>query len=213
VTENCIRILICDDHPVVRSGLRGMIRSQPDLEVVAEAADGAEAVTRVRRFRPDVVLMDLRMPVMDGVAATASIKEEHPDINVLILTTYDTDADILRALEKGATGFLLKDEREDRLFDAIREAARGRSSLAPGVASRLVERLRGDADAHVSDREIEILMLVAQGRSNREIARELLISDSTVKAHMLHIFDKLGVTDRTAAVTTALRRGIIRLDP
>ena len=108
---------------------------------------------------------------------------------------------------------MLKDEREDRLFDAIREAARGKSSLAPGVASRLVERLRGDADSHVSDREIEILMQVAQGRSNREIARELLISDSTVKAHMLHIFDKLGVTDRTAAVTTALRRGIIRLDP
>jgi DNA-binding NarL/FixJ family response regulator len=213
VTDDRIRILICDDHPVVRSGLRGMIQSQPDMEVVAEAADGAEAVTRAGRFRPDVVLMDLRMPGMDGVAATASIKEEHSEINVLILTTYDTDADILRALEKGATGFLLKDEREDRLFDAIREAARGKSSLAPGVASRLVERLRGDADSHVSDREIEILMQVAQGRSNREIARELLISDSTVKAHMLHIFDKLGVTDRTAAVTTALRRGIIRLDP
>ncbi len=213
MTDDRIRILICDDHPVVRSGLRGMIRSQPDLEVVAEAADGAEAVTLAGRFRPDVVLMDLRMPGMDGVAATASIKEEYPEINVLILTTYDTDADILRALEKGATGFLLKDEREDRLFDAIREATRGKSSLAPGVASRLVERFRGGADSHVSDREIEILMLVAQGRSNREIARELLISDSTVKAHMLHIFHKLGVTDRTAAVTTALRHGIIRLNP
>jgi DNA-binding NarL/FixJ family response regulator len=153
------------------------------------------------------------MPRMDGVTATATIKAKHPGIHVLILTTYDTDADILRALEKGATGFLLKDEREDRLFDAIREAAGGRSPLAPGVASRLVERLRGDADSHVSEREIEILMLVAQGRSNREIARELHISDSTVKAHMLHIFDKLGVTDRTAAVTTALRQGIIRLEP
>jgi DNA-binding NarL/FixJ family response regulator len=156
--------------------------------------------------------MDLRMPGMDGVTATAGIKAGRPDTNVLILTTYDTDADILRALEKGATGFLLKDEREDRIFDAIREAARGRSALAPGVASRLVERLRGDAEAHVSDREIEILMLVARGHSNREIARQLHISDSTVKAHMLHIFDKLGVADRTAAVTTALRRGIIRLD-
>ena len=212
MTERRVRILICDDHPVVRSGLRGMINSQPDLEVVAEAAEGSEAVALTDRFGPDVVLMDLRMPGMDGVTATAGIKAGHPDTNVLILTTYDTDADILRALEKGATGFLLKDEREDRIFDAIREAARGKSALAPGVASRLVERLRDDADAHVSDREIEILMLVAQGQSNREIARQLHISDSTVKAHMLHIFDKLGVTDRTAAVTTALRRGIIRLD-
>jgi len=212
VTERRVKILVCDDHPVVRSGLRGMITSQPDLEVVAEAAEGSEAVSLTDRFKPDVVLMDLRMPGMDGVTATAGIKARHPDTNVLILTTYDTDADILRALEKGATGFLLKDEREDRIFDAIREAARGRTALAPGVASRLVERLRGDADAHVSDREIEILMLVAQGQSNREIARELHISDSTVKAHMLHIFDKLDVTDRTAAVTTAVRRGIIRLD-
>jgi DNA-binding NarL/FixJ family response regulator len=212
VTERRVKILVCDDHPVVRSGLRGMINSQPDLEVIAEAAEGSEAVALTDRFKPDVVLMDLRMPGMDGVTATAGIKARHPDTNVLILTTYDTDADILRALEKGATGFLLKDEREARIFDAIRDAARGRSALAPGVASRLVERLRGDADAHVSDREIEILMLVAQGQSNREIARQLHISDSTVKAHMLHIFDKLGVTDRTAAVTTALRRGIIRLD-
>jgi len=213
VTEQRIRILVCDDHPVVRSGLRGMIQSQPDLEVIAEAGEGAQAVALASRFQPDIVLMDLRMPGMDGVTATAAIKARHPGIHVLILTTYDTDADILRALEQGATGFLLKDEREDRLFDAIREAAGGRSPLAPGVASRLVERLRGDADSHVSEREIEILMLVAQGRSNREIARDLHISDSTVKAHMLHIFDKLGVADRTAAVTTALRRGIIRLEP
>ena len=212
MTEHHIRVLICDDHPVVRTGLRGMIESQPDLEVVAEAADGATAVALASRFRPDVVLMDLQMPGMDGVAATESIKENHPDIHVLILTTYDTDADILRALEKGATGYLLKDEREDSLFDAIREVAGGRSPLAPGVASRLVERLRGDAESHMSKREIEILRLVAQGHSNREIARQLLISESTVKAHMLHIFDKLGVTDRTAAVTTALRRGIMRLD-
>jgi DNA-binding NarL/FixJ family response regulator len=213
VTEQRIRILVCDDHPVVRSGLRGMIQSQPDLEVIAEAGEGAQAVALAGRLQPDIVLMDLRMPGMDGVAATAAIKAKHAGIHVLILTTYDTDADILRALEKGATGFLLKDEREDRLFDAIREAAGGRSPLAPGVASRLVERLRGDADSHVSEREIEILMLVAQGRSNREIARELHISDSTVKAHMLHIFDKLSVDDRTAAVTTALRQGIIRLEP
>ena len=212
MTEHHIRILICDDHPVVRAGLRGMIESQPDLDVVSEAANGTEAVALASRLRPDVVLMDLQMPGMDGVTATEGIKENHPDIHVLILTTYDTDADILRALEKGATGYLLKDEREDRLFDAIREVAGGRSPLAPGVASRLVERLRGDTESHMSEREIEILRLVAQGHSNREIAREILVSESTVKAHMLHIFDKLGVTDRTAAVTTALRRGIMRLD-
>jgi DNA-binding NarL/FixJ family response regulator len=211
--KDYIRLLVCDDHPVVRSGLRGMLESQPDLEVIAEAANGSEAVALANRFRPDVVLMDLRMPEMDGVTATAKIKMEHPEIHVLILTTYDTDADILRAVEKGATGFLLKDAREEHLFDAIRQATQGRSPLAPSVATRLVERLRGSADTSLSEREIEILQLVAQGSNNKEIARELLISESTVKAHLLHIFDKLGVTDRTAAVTTALRRGIIRLEP
>ena len=213
MTERRIRLLIADDHPVVRSGLRGMFQSQPDIEVVGEAADGAEAAALASRLRPDVVLMDLRMPGMDGVAATASIKAEHPEIHVLVLTTYDTDADVLRAVENGATGFLLKDAQEDRLFDAIRDAARGRSPLAPGVAARLVDRLRGGVDRHLSEREITILQLVAHGMNNKAIAKELLISESTVKAHMLHIFEKLGAADRTAAVTTALRRGIIRLEP
>jgi DNA-binding NarL/FixJ family response regulator len=213
VTERDIRILICDDHPVVRSGLRGMLRAQPNFEVVAEASDGVQAVALARRYRPDVVLMDLRMPQMDGVTATAKIKAEHPEIHVLVLTTYETDADILRAVEKGATGFLLKDARQEELFDAIRQARLGRSPLAPAVAARLVGRLRGTVDEHLSGREIEILQLVARGLNNKDIARELLISESTVKAHLLHIFDKLGVTDRTAAVTTALRQGIIRLEP
>ena len=213
MTERGIRLLICDDHPVVRSGLRGMLRGQPDFEVVAEASDGVQAVTLARRYRPDVVLMDLRMPQMDGVTATAKIKAEHPEIHVLVLTTYETDADILRAVEKGATGFLLKDARQDELFDAIRQARLGRSPLAPAIAARLVGRLRGTADEHLSGREIEILQLVARGSNNKDIARELLISESTVKAHLLHIFDKLGVADRTAAVTTALRQGIIRLEP
>jgi DNA-binding NarL/FixJ family response regulator len=211
--EHTIRLLICDDYPVVRSGLKGMLQSQPDLEVVTEAADGVQAVALASRLEPDVVLMDLQMPQMDGVAATARIKAERPEINVLILTTYYTEADILRAVEKGATGFLLKDTPEANLFDAVRDAARGRSPLAPDVATRLVQRMRGSTDEHLSDREIEILQLVARGSNNKEISKALLISESTVKAHMLHIFDKLGVSDRTAAVTTALRRGIIRLEP
>ena len=213
MTERGIRLLICDDHPVVRSGLRGMLRGQPDFAVVAEASDGVQAVALARRYRPDVVLMDLRMPQMDGVTATAKIKAEHPEIHVLVLTTYETDADILRAVEKGATGFLLKDARQDELFDAIRQARLGKSPLAPAIAARLVGRLRGKADEHLSGREIEILQLVARGSNNKDIARELLITESTVKAHLLHIFDKLGVADRTAAVTTALRQGIIRLEP
>jgi len=213
MTEHNIRLLVCDDHPVVRSGLRGMLRSQPDFEVVAEASSGLQAVALAHQYRPDVVLMDLRMPEMDGATATAEIKSAHPEIHVLILTTYETDADILRAVEEGAAGFLLKDARQEDLFDGIRQVAQGKAPLAPGVAARLMRRLRGTEDEQLSGREIEILQLVARGLNNRDIARELLISESTVKAHMLHIFDKLGVTDRTAAVTTALRRGIIRLEP
>jgi DNA-binding NarL/FixJ family response regulator len=213
MTEHNIRLLVCDDHPVVRSGLRGMLRSQPDFEVVAEASSGLQAVALAHQYRPDVVLMDLRMPEMDGATATAEIKSAHPEIQVLILTTYETDADILRAVEEGAAGFLLKDARQEDLFDGIRQAAQGKAPLAPGVAARLMRRLRGTEDEQLSGREIEILQLVARGLNNKDIARELLISESTVKAHMLHIFDKLGVTDRTAAVTTALRRGIIRLEP
>jgi len=213
MTERPVRILICDDHPVVRSGLRGLLRSQPDFEVVGEAEDGVRAAALARRLDPDVVLMDLRMPAMDGVEATGKIKAERPQTQVLVLTTYDTDADILRAVEKGATGFLLKDASEGDLFDAIRQTARGRSPLTPSVAARLVERLRGTADESLTAREVEILRLVARGMNNRAVAKELFVSESTVKAHMLHIFEKLGVTDRTAAVTTALRRGIIRLEP
>lgn len=208
-----VRILIADDHPVVRIGLRGMLSGEPDFEVTAEASDGAEAVTLTGRHLPDVVLMDLRMPGMDGVQATEKIKADYPGVRVVVLTTYDSDADILRAIETGATGYLLKDTPREELFSAIRTAAGGESSLAPAVASRIVNRMRGPAGEALSSREIEILELVAQGTSNKKIAKSLWISETTVKSHLLHVFEKLGVDDRTAAVTSALRRGIIRLGP
>lgn len=207
-----VRLLVCDDHPVVRSGLRGMLESQPDFEVVAEAVDGKEAVELARHHRPDVVLMDLRMPRMDGVTATERIKAEHHAINVLILTTYKTDADIVRAVAVGAHGFLLKDAPEEQIFGAVRDVARGNSPLAPSVAARLIERLRGDNENVLSAREVEILQLVSKGINNKGIASELWISEATVKSHLNRVFDKLGAVDRTSAVTTALKRGIIRLE-
>jgi DNA-binding NarL/FixJ family response regulator len=190
-----------------------MLRNPSDLEVVGEARNGAEAVALVRKFGPDVVLMDLRMPEMDGATAVGKIKAERPETQILILTSYATDADIFRAIEKGATGYLLKDASAEMLVEAIRQAAAGRSLLSPPVATRLVQRVRGNEEENLSEREIEILRSVALGMNNRDVARALLISESTVKAHLIRIYDKLGVDDRTAAVTTAIRRGIIRLDP
>ena len=212
MTKN-IRILISDDHPVVRTGLSGMLSGEQDLEVVGEATNGSEAVALANRLIPDVILMDLRMPEMDGVEAISRIKDRHPEMNILVLTTYESDADILRALEGGATGYMLKDTPREDLFEAIRAVAEGKSPLAPDVAARLVQRIRGPVDELLTTREIEILEHVAQGASNKEIARQLWISDTTVKSHVLHIFNKLEVTDRTAAVTVALRRGIISLEP
>ena len=206
-----IRLLIADDHPVVRDGLRGMLASEADFEVVGEAASGAEAVLLTERERPDVVLMDLQMPGVDGATATAEIAERFPDTRVLVLTTYDTDADILRAVEAGATGYLLKDAPRERLFPAIRSAARGETVLAPTVATRLVNRMRVPAEEALTSREIEVLELVARGSSNADVAASLFISEATVKTHLLHIFGKLGVDDRTAAVVSALERGIIAL--
>ena len=202
-----IRVLLVDDHPVVREGLRGMLASESDLEVVAEAGGAAEAVAAVRRHSPDVVLMDLRMPGADGVEATAGVLSERPATRVVVLTTYETDADILRAVEAGAAGYLLKDATRGDLAQAVRAAARGETVLAPSVAAKLVARMRTPVD--LSPREIEVLRLVARGRTNAEIGRELFISEATVKTHLLRSFGKLGVSDRTAAVTTALERGIL----
>ena len=212
MTKN-IRLLISDDHPVVRAGIGGMLSGEEDFEVVGEATNGSEAVALANRTKPDVILMDLRMPEMDGVEAISRIKEQHPEMNILVLTTYESDADILRALERGATGYMLKDAPREDLFEAIRATAEGKSPLAPDVAARLVQRIREPVDELLSTREIEILELIAGGASNKNIAKQLWISDTTVKSHVLHIFNKLEVTDRTAAVTVALRRGIISLSP
>ena len=206
-----IRVLITDDHPVVRAGLRGMLELESDFEVVGEASNGREAVSMVGRLEPEVVLMDLQMPELDGVDATQQIRERHPETNVLVLTTYDTDADITRAINAGATGYLLKDSPRQDLNHAIRAAARGEAVLTPAVAARVMSKMRGPAAETLSEREIEVLTEVADGKSNKEIAGKLYISEATVKTHLVHIFAKLGVDDRTAAVTVALERGIIRL--
>jgi DNA-binding NarL/FixJ family response regulator len=207
-----IRVLIADDHPVVRAGLQGMLLGQPDIQVVGEAMTGAEAIAMTEQLRPNVVLMDLRMPEMDGVSSTVRIRERQPQTHVLVLTTYDGDADILRAIEAGATGYLLKDAPCDDLFRAIHAAAKGESFLTPAVATRLIGRVRAPVEDPLSGREVEVLTLVAQGASNKEIARQLWISEATVKTHIIHIFGKLGVSDRTAAVTLALERGILHLE-
>jgi DNA-binding NarL/FixJ family response regulator len=204
-----IRVLVVDDHPVVRSGLAGMLSVEHDLEVVGEAGDGEEALVRVAALAPDVVLMDLRMPRLDGVGATARIVAEHPGARVLVLTTYDTDADIVRAVEAGATGYLLKDTPRQVLIDAVRAAARGETVLAPPVAARLVSRLRAPAVEALTPREVEVLRAVSRGLSNAEIGRALFIGEATVKTHLLRAFAKLGVDDRTRAVTVAMELGIL----
>lgn len=207
-----IRILITDDHPVVREGLSGMLAGQSDFEVIGLAADGDTAVKMHGSLAPDVTLMDLRMPGLDGVGAIKAIKAQQPSSRIIVLTTYDSDADILRAIEAGATGYLLKDTPREELFRAIRAAARGDSVLAPAVAARLMTRMRAPAEENLSAREIEVLQLVAKGASNKEIGKSLHISTATVKTHLVHIYGKLGVSDRTAAVTVALERGILRLE-
>ena len=207
-----VRVLVADDHPMVRSGLRQMLESAGDIEVVAEATTGTEAVREASRHLPDVVLMDLRMPDGDGVAATAEIRRRHPGVHVLVVTTYDTDADILAAVDAGATGYLLKDTRREELYNAVRAAARGETTLAPQVAARVLDQVRGADPTALTRREVEVLQLVAAGRRNREIAHQLHLGEATVKSHLLHIFDKLGVDDRTHAVTVALERGILRIE-
>ena len=208
MADEVIRILIADDHPVVRDGIRGMFTGDPGFEVVAEAGTGREAVARAAAHRPDVVLMDLRMPNGDGVWATTQIVDR--DIaKVLVLTTYDTESDVLPAVEAGATGYLLKDTPRHELVRAVRAAARGESVLSPPVARRLMGRVRRPEQGTLSDRELEILLEVAKGATNKRIAEHLFISEATVKTHLLHIYEKLEVGDRAAAVAAGYERGLI----
>ena len=206
---SAIRVLLADDHPVVRAGQRGMLAAEPGIEVAGEAGSGPEAVALARASAYDVILMDLRMPGGDGVAATEQILAADPGARVLVLTTYETDADILRAVEAGATGYLLKDATPAELADAVRVAARGDTVLAPSVAERLVTHVRRPPRESLSARELEVLAQVARGRTNAEIGRALFISEATVKTHLLRAFSKLGVSGRTAAVTTAIQRGLL----
>jgi DNA-binding NarL/FixJ family response regulator len=201
--------MIVDDHPVVRDGLSGMFNADPEFEVIAEAGNGADAVRRARALRPDVILMDLRMPELDGVEAIRALSREGVDAHVLVLTTFDSDADVRPAIEAGATGYLLKDAPREELLRAVRAAAQGESVLSPAVASRLVAHVRSPATDHLSERELEVLALVARGASNRDAAARLFISEATVKTHLLHIYAKLGVSDRAAAVAEAFNRGLL----
>ncbi|SDP89823.1 response regulator [Lentzea jiangxiensis] len=203
-----IRLVVVDDHPVVRDGLRGML-SSGDFEVVGEAASGDEAVAVVTAVSPDVVLMDLRMPGSDGVSAIERLRG-HP-CRVLVLTTYDTDRDVLPAIKAGATGYLLKDTPRDELHRAIRAAHSGEAVLSPAVATRLLGQVRKPALEPLSARELDVLALVAKGTTNRAVAAALFISEATVKTHLLHVYAKLGVSDRAAAVAVAYERGLLEV--
>jgi DNA-binding NarL/FixJ family response regulator len=207
-----IRVVLADDHVVVRAGLRAMLEGDEEIDIVGEAANGTEAIALARRVEPDVILMDLRMPDVDGVTATATIREQEPDVHVLVLTTYETDADIVRAVGAGATGYLLKDATRDEVLRAIRSAAAGEAALASRVASRLMNRMRAPGEEALTAREIEVISLVARGQTNKEIANALYLSEATIKTHLLHVFAKLGVDDRTEAVTVAAKRGILPIE-
>ena len=206
-----IRVLIVDDHPVVREGLVGLLETQDDISVIGRAGNGREAIAAAVKTEPDLDLMDLQMPEMGGTEAIAEIKQGLPACQILVLTTYDTDADILHAIEAGATGYLLKDAPREELFRAVREAANGTPALSPVVARRLLEHTRRPTFETLTTREIEVLERAARGNTNADIAADLALSEATVKSHLAHIYRKLGVHDRTAAVTTALDKGIFRL--
>jgi DNA-binding NarL/FixJ family response regulator len=207
-----ITIVVVDDHPIVRMGMRFLLETE-GMTVVGEAENGSLAKDLVQEMQPDLVLMDLRMPVLDGATATAEVLAACPQTRVLVLTTYDDDADILRAVEAGASGYLLKDAPQAELVAAIHAALRGETVLSPTIAAKLVNRLRSPADSAVqlTPRELDVLRALAAGGTNADIGRVLFISEATVKTHLLRVFTKLGVEDRTTAVTTALQRGLITL--
>ena len=204
-----ISVVVADDHPVVRQGIVALLASAEGIDVVATAADGRAATEAALDHRPSVTVMDLRMPEVDGVAAIRSIRATWPDARILVLTTYDTDEAIVRAVEAGASGYVLKDTPADDLIDAVRRAAAGETVLAPPVAKRLVERVREPTATSLTSREIEIIREVADGNANAVIAEHLHISQATVKTHLIHIYDKLGVSDRAGAVARAYETGVL----
>jgi DNA-binding NarL/FixJ family response regulator len=211
-----IKVMIVDDHPVVRDGISAMLAREADVKVVGDARNGLEAIERARQLQPDVILMDLRMPEMDGATAMKRIRAENASVKFLVLTTYDSDEHIFQAIEAGAKGYLLKDSSRDDLFHAVRAVHRGESLIHPAVAARVLDRFaqmarQGTGGETISDREIEVLTLMAKGAANKEIADALAISESTVKTHVGSLFRKLEANDRTEAVTKALQRGIIKL--
>lgn len=207
--ERAIRILIADDHPVLREGLASTINYQPDMEIVGKAANGCEAADLFRRLRPDVTLMDLRMPEMDGASAVTTIRAEFPGARIIVLTTYEGDEDIYKCLRAGAAGYLLKETPVEEILDAIRAVHHGKKHIPPRIAVKLAERMNSTP---LTSREMEVLNLIARGETNQGIASSLFIVEGTVKAHVTNILTKLNVSDRTQAVTEALRRGILHLE-
>jgi len=207
--NRAIRIMIVDDHPIVRQGFAGMIATEPTMQVVAEAANGEQAIEQFRKHRPDITLMDLRMPGMSGVQAIAEIRKEYPNSRIIVLTTYDGDEDIYRALQAGAHGYLLKDMYCDQILEAISIVHSGRRSIPSQIADRLAERIAGQ---DLTSRELEVLVLIAKGNSNKQVASILSITEPTVKGHVSNILSKLGAGDRTQAVTLAIQRGIVHLE-
>ncbi len=203
------RVLLVDDHALLRTGVANIINQEPDLHVVAEAENGVEAISAYERHQPDVTLLDLRMPVMEGVEVVRQIRERDPRARVIILTTYDTDDEISQALKAGAKAYVLKDISADGLVGCIRDVLAGKSYLAPAAAAKLAE---GVTRVQLTPREMATLRLLADGKANKEIANELDISERTVKTHLAHLFEKLGVTSRTEAIKVATRRGLVRLE-
>jgi two-component system NarL family response regulator len=208
-TNGKIRVLLVDDHALLRTGVANIINQEGDLRVVAEAGNGLEAIAAYERYRPDVTLLDLRMPIMEGVEAVRRIRELDPQARVIVLTTYDTDDEIARALKAGAKAYVLKDISADDLIGCIRDVLAGKTYLAPAAAAKLAE---GVTRVHLTPRELASMRLMADGKANKEIANELGISERTVKTHLGHLFEKLGVTSRTEAIKVAMRRGLVRLE-
>lgn len=211
-----IKVLVVEDHRVVRAGLVALLAQCADLRVVGEAGDGREALRQLPQCQPDVVLMDLQMPVMDGVEATQAIQRRWPHVAVLVLTTYDDDELIWRGIQAGARGYLLKDTPPSELFDGIRRVAAGHTLIPPDIAAKLAQHIQkasaeSDAPGALTERERELLQLIARGRTNKEIAAAIFISENTVKTHLSNIYQKLAVHDRTEAVTKALKQGLIQL--